>query len=329
MRGDFTYEKGEIEDIMFCEHCGAEIDIQEGIKFCTNCGRLLNNNIDNSIRETPIITNKKVNKFSWLGCFAISLSAILILLMISFLIVNYSEQPSQSKYINDLKNGYLERFMDQTIGTAFNNFLQHPTWRIAGTDNDSVYVNVSGNIFYMGKKVKAILQFKLNKSQGDFRVYALEFNGIPQNGETIDALLRKIYGNTGEHEVTKDEYLKLLNYICDTSFIGDDTNNFYNMIQSPQKYSYLECRALGNKIINNLQAISDAIVPEGFGLKNDMNKLNSIIDCIIDEIDTALYYRKDNDNYNTIECGYQCVGMINNLVVEAMILKEKIRISNW
>jgi hypothetical protein len=96
--------------------------------------------------------------------------------------------------IEMVKNGHLHSCPSKTMSQMVNGFMGDPEWT-GGTGSDgNSYVNVSGNITYYGKQVRATYQFRVDGET--FQFNALEFNGIPQNMLMSLALLNKMC--TGE-----------------------------------------------------------------------------------------------------------------------------------
>jgi hypothetical protein len=89
-----------------------------------------------------------------------------------------------------VKKGHLNNCPSKTMEQMVDGFMGDPKWEgITGTDGNS-YVNVSGNITYYGKQVRATYQFKIDGESFSFN--ALEFNGVPQNMLMSLALLNKM-----------------------------------------------------------------------------------------------------------------------------------------
>ena len=103
-------------------------------------------------------------------------------------------QGCDSANVAMVKGGHLTSCPSKTMEQMVNGFMGNPSWEgLTGTDGNS-YVNVSGNITYMDKEVRATYQFKVNENTFSFN--ALEFNGIPQNTFMANILLDKMC--TGE-----------------------------------------------------------------------------------------------------------------------------------
>ncbi len=102
-----------------------------------------------------------------------------------------------SPEIEMVKKGHFKDYPNVTIEKGIDNFFGSPKWE-SGTGTDGAtkgktLVNISGNIMFMEKEVKALLQFVVNNEDSTFEVNALEFNNIPQNLFMINGLLSKMF----------------------------------------------------------------------------------------------------------------------------------------
>jgi len=99
---------------------------------------------------------------------------------------------NNTKAVKMVKYGTLDMCPDVTVEEMVNGFMGNPSWEeIKGTDRNT-YVNISGDITYFNKPVKALLQFKVGTNTFEFN--ALEFNGVGQNPILANALLVKMCG---------------------------------------------------------------------------------------------------------------------------------------
>lgn len=95
-----------------------------------------------------------------------------------------------------VKNGTLSN-CQATVGKMVDGFMENPSWESGVSENQQKFVNVSGGITYMGKPVKAVVQFMLNEKEGTFQYNAFEVNEIPQDNLIAAALLEKMCENGG------------------------------------------------------------------------------------------------------------------------------------
>lgn len=117
-----------------------------------------------------------------------------------------------------VKNGSPNAYPDKTYGETFDNFFGSPTWKyFVGTqdgpdddgDGEPDYtkenvdvVEFTGYCMYKDVRVKALIQFELDKDAGTFEASYLSFNDVPQNGLTLAALLDTAF--SGEESDTED-----------------------------------------------------------------------------------------------------------------------------
>lgn len=117
-----------------------------------------------------------------------------------------------------VKNGSPNTYPDKTYGETFDNFFGSPTWKyFVGTqdgpdddgDGEPDYtkenvdvVEFTGYCMYKDVRVKALIQFELDKDAGTFEASYLSFNDVPQNGLTLAALLDTAF--SGEESDTED-----------------------------------------------------------------------------------------------------------------------------
>ena len=90
-----------------------------------------------------------------------------------------------------VQGGKLESCPSKTIEQMVDGFMGSPSWASITADAGINYVNISGDITYAEKLVRALLQYKLNQDE-TFEFNALEFNGVPQNNFIAMGLLEKM-----------------------------------------------------------------------------------------------------------------------------------------
>lgn len=98
--------------------------------------------------------------------------------------------------IRIVKNGTLEACPKATVQEMVNGFMGSPLWASGVTEEGETFVNVSGDISVHEKKVRAVLQFFVDKKEGTFRFNALEFNGVPQPLIAAVAMMKKMCEGT-------------------------------------------------------------------------------------------------------------------------------------
>lgn len=95
-----------------------------------------------------------------------------------------------------VRNGHLEACSDATVGDMVSGFMGSPSWTSGVTEDGDTFVNVSGDISVHEKKVRALLQFFVDRKKGTFKFNALEFNGVPQPLIATAALLHQMCEST-------------------------------------------------------------------------------------------------------------------------------------
>ena len=94
--------------------------------------------------------------------------------------------------IEMVKGGKLESCPTKTLDEMVLGFMGSPSWESGTAEDGSSFVNVSGDITYHEKPIKARLQFIVNEEDSTFEFNAMEFNGIPQMLLLTNALLTKM-----------------------------------------------------------------------------------------------------------------------------------------
>jgi len=89
--------------------------------------------------------------------------------------------------VQQVQEGILDGCPEKTVQEMVDDFMGSPSWAAIAADDGNTYVNVEGDIEYLEKPVRALLQFLIEGEQ--FEYNALEFNGVPQDPLTAMALL--------------------------------------------------------------------------------------------------------------------------------------------
>ena len=197
---------------MICKKCGNQI--KEGAKFCNNCGYDLSNepfDTDVSDENAQSITLKKEDKNRDNDKFTSSnmnqqdqqqkkkTSKIIIGIIVTIaIIVGLSALASGGDYsskVSSVKNGYFQAYSSDdgypTVGDAFENYFGDTSWEAFTSDDDMDIVEFNGTFMYYNDETDCCLQFQTYED-GTFDIYAVEFNGIPQDKLTISVLLDDI-----------------------------------------------------------------------------------------------------------------------------------------
>ena len=139
----------------------------------------------------------------------LSVSTRLFIVLAIFVISVFSCGSSDSRIISIVRNGNLGTHPENTVGEAIDSFLDSSRWEVTIGQDGKNYVNVTGNIAYMGKTVKTVLQFKVDPGDGTFETSALEINGVPQNMLMLTAFVEKMYGSIPAEAANLHDYAAL------------------------------------------------------------------------------------------------------------------------
>ena len=90
-----------------------------------------------------------------------------------------------------VQGGKLGSCPSKTVKLMVAGFMGSPSWASITADAGINYVNISVDIMWQDKRVRALLQYKLNQDE-TFEFNALEFNGVPQNNFIAMGLLEKM-----------------------------------------------------------------------------------------------------------------------------------------
>jgi len=139
----------------------------------------------------------------------LSVSSTVLIVLGIFVISVFSCGSGDSNIINIVRNGKLSDHPENTVGEAIDSFFDSPRWEASIAPDGRNYVNVTGDIAYMGKTVKTVLQFKVDPGDRTFEIIALEMNGVPQNMSMLPALVEKMYGSIPEEAANLHDYAAL------------------------------------------------------------------------------------------------------------------------
>lgn len=91
-----------------------------------------------------------------------------------------------------VKGGTIQSCPNTTVEKMVDGFMGSPSWESGVTDEKQAFVNVSGDITFADKPVRAVVQFMVDKDKDTFQYNAFEINGVPQNMFIAAALLEKM-----------------------------------------------------------------------------------------------------------------------------------------
>ena len=206
---------------MICKKCGNQI--KEGAKFCNNCGYDLSNeqfDINVSDENVQSITLKKEDKNQDNDKFTSSnmnqdnrqynsnmnqqqkkkktskiIIGVIATIVIIIVLGALASGGDYSSKVSSVKNGYFQAYSSDdgypNVGNAFENYFDDTSWKAFTSDDDMEIVEFNGKFLYYDDETDCCLQFQTYED-GSFDIYAVEFNGIPQDKLTISVLLEKV-----------------------------------------------------------------------------------------------------------------------------------------
>lgn len=156
---------------MFCYKCGAQIE--DSNIFCTQCGTKLNDIPTNNTNQVVETTHKnKVIKI-----------VVIVFIVLIIAIVGIFIYASNVSYltVDDVRNGILYDYPDETIGEAFEDYFYNCSWDsfiVKDGDNSIDVVEFTGYIYDCNYNMsKVLVQFIHDNSidtANDFEIYCIK-----------------------------------------------------------------------------------------------------------------------------------------------------------
>lgn len=197
---------------MICKKCGNQI--KAGAKFCNNCGYdLSNEQFDTNVSDENVqsITLKKEDENRDNDKFTSSnmnqqdqqqkkktskiILGVIVTIAIIVVLAALGSSGDYSEEVSSVKNGYFQDYSAAdgypNVGDAFENYFDDTSWKAFTSDDDMEIVEFNGKFLYYDDETDCCLQFQTYED-GSFDIYAVEFNGIPQDKLTISVLLEKV-----------------------------------------------------------------------------------------------------------------------------------------
>jgi len=109
----------------------------------------------------------------------------------------------ESETVQMVKGGTLQACPDANVEQMVAGFMGSPSWEDIIADDGKNYVNISGDITYLDKPVRATVQFLIKDETFEFN--AIEFNGVPQNQLMAMGLLTKMCESADKSIVSSDK----------------------------------------------------------------------------------------------------------------------------
>ena len=208
---------------MICKKCGNQV--KEGAKFCNNCGYdLSNEQFDTNVGDENVqsITLKKEDTNQDNDKFTSSnknqdnrqynsnmnqqnqhhkkktskvILGVIVTIAIIVVLAVLGSSGDYSEEVRSVKNGHFQAYSSDdgypSVGEAFENYFGDTSWKAFTSDDDMDIVEFNGTFMYYDDETDCCLQFQIYED-GSFDIYAVEFNGIPQDKLTISVLLEKV-----------------------------------------------------------------------------------------------------------------------------------------
>lgn len=219
---------------------------------------------------------------------------------------------SEDENVLMVKNGTNSNYPTVTYGEAFDEFFENPSWRyFTGTQDgpdddgdgepdytkdDVDVIEFTGKCMYSDVKVKALIQFTLDKDAGTFDIAYLSFNEVPQSTLVLSGLLSSVFESYLEEHV----YPEGMNYYKDEMNPMTVAGNYGGALgQSAADisiYSSPEDTKIGNATIYLDSEIEDF---GGNEYSGELTKLDSNVYSLENSdnqtILLAMNYDEDND----------------------------------
>lgn len=125
-----------------------------------------------------------------------------ILMAVSVVFAGCSKMASftDSKEVKMVKAGVLRSCPTATLEQMVEGFMTSTKWESGANADGEAFVNVNGDVFMQGKKVRARIQFLINKDQQGYKFNAFELNDIPQAAYQASGLLAKMCESAGKNK---------------------------------------------------------------------------------------------------------------------------------
>ncbi len=215
---------------MICSKCG--ISLPDDAVFCSNCGTKQKFETTTAVSPVTTQPATNASETTWkdlLSSFLDLLKTVVgkiiaVVVIVVIGIVIFKNNPQWFGDVGDLvsdiaqkddpnvlavKGGSPYTYPDITYEQAFSAFFSSPTWKYfvgtqEGPDDDGDgkpdytrsnvdVVEFTGYCMYSNTKVKAKIQFVLEKDKGTFTTSCLAFNDVPQSNLFMIALIQKAF----------------------------------------------------------------------------------------------------------------------------------------
>ena len=97
--------------------------------------------------------------------------------------------------IDFIKNGVIDIYDTQNLGTAFERYFTNPNWISFETEEGEIVVEFTGEIQSSGTLSTCLIQFTIYPNEDNFEITYYELNQQSQTSEQLISLLDSIYKN--------------------------------------------------------------------------------------------------------------------------------------
>lgn len=218
---------------------------------------------------------------------------------------------SEDENVLMVKNGTNSNYPAVTYGEAFDEFFENPSWRyFTGTQDgpdddgdgepdytkdDVDVIEFTGKCMYSDVKVKALIQFTLDKDAGTFDIAYLSFNEVPQSTLVLSGLLSTVFESYLEEHVYPEGMNCYKNELDPMSVAGSYGGALGQSTATVNIYSSPEDTKIGNATI---YLDSEIEKYGGNEYSGELTKLGSNVYSLENDDQTillAMKYDEDND----------------------------------
>ncbi len=203
-------------------------------------------NIPKYIIKRAKLLNESILKFIiWLIGF---------IFFILIILLEFNPFNSYNKYIDEVKEGRLYLCDNYTVEALINEYVENPKWKVEKTKDGNIAVNISGEITYLDKPAKALIQFYIDDQE--FKFNAFEINGILQTDVIFYAFIESMCNSMLE-ENTKNAIVTF-----DNGLIIEE-EEFYNEVKESSKNAFdvlinkIDCIIYENEFPNEINNAKD------------------------------------------------------------------------
>lgn len=151
-------------------------------------------NSENNSDEKILSAVKNMNLY-FKNSFISVIACIGIISITVVLSLIFTEHSGNNHYINIIKDGNLNGYYVQSVGTAFDDFFLDENWEYFQSEDGLDVVEFNGTCLKDNQDCNVCVQFVINSSDDSFEVQYYSIDDIPQDLITWSYMLDKIYEN--------------------------------------------------------------------------------------------------------------------------------------